>query len=201
MPKSQSETAPERLAFKRGFKTEAERIAAQCRSDLGLKDFQPLSAFSLAEHLNLKVIAPTDLLGLSNNSLAALLNSGGASHWSAVTIGKDKPELIIYNSSHSPCRTESNIMHECAHVLLEHLMGKIDTSLAIPLRKYDAMQEMEAEWLGGCLQLPTPALKKFYVFGSHTAEQIAELFNASLQMVRYRLGVTGALAMKLRYKR
>lgn len=201
MPESQSESKSEKVKFRRGFKTEAEGMAVQCRQELGLKDFQPLSAFTLAKHLGLEVINPIDLHGLSDYALAALLNGSDSGHWSAVTIGKNKAELIIYNNSHSSCRTESNIMHECAHVLLGHSMGKIDTSLAIPLRKYDAVQEMEAEWLGGCLQLPIPALKKYYVFGSYTADQIAELFNASLQMVRYRLGVSGALAIKSRYKR
>lgn len=201
MPKSQSETSLQKVKFRRGFKTEAERMAMQCRHDLGLKDFQPLSSFTLAKHLGLEVITPADIPELGDQFLAALLNGGGASHWSAVTIGRDKPELIIYNSSHSHSRTESNIMHETAHVLLKHPMGEIDTSLGIPLRKYDVVQEMEAEWLGGCLQLPTPALKKYYAFGSYTEEQIAELFNASLQMVRYRLGVSGALAIKSRFKR
>lgn len=201
MPKSQSENELTDVKFRRGFKTEAERIAAQCRCYLGLKDFQPLSAFALAKHLNLEVITPNDIPGLGSDPLSALLNGQGASHWSAVTIGRDKPELIIYNSSHSSSRTESNIMHETAHVLLEHPMCEIDTALGIPLRKYDALQEMEAEWLGACLQLPTPALKKYYVFGSHTIEQISTLFNASLQMVRYRIGVSGAQAIKSRYKR
>src|SRR3954462_3446399 len=104
MPKSQSKATSEKIKFRRGFKTEAERIAAQCRYDLGLKDFQPLSAFSLAKHLNLEIVTPADIPGVSNDSLAALLNGDGASNWSAVTIGRDKPELIIYNSSHSPYR-------------------------------------------------------------------------------------------------
>lgn len=200
MPKSQSEATSKIIKFRRGFKADAERIAAECRRELSLKDFQPLSAFALAGHLKLKVIAPFDIPGLGSESLSHLLNSKGASHWSAVTIGIDKPELIIYNSSHSSSRTESNIMHEAAHVLLEHPMAEIDTTLGIPLRKYDAVQEMEAEWLGACLQLPTPALKKYYVFGSSTVAEIAEIFNASQQMVRYRIGVSGAQAIKSRFK-
>jgi hypothetical protein len=63
------------------------------------------------------------------------------------------------------------------------------------------MQEMEAEWLGACLQLPTAALKKYFVFGSYSHEQISDLFNASLPMVRYRISVTGVQAIKSRYKR
>ena len=201
MLKSQSETATEKISFRRGFKTEAERISIQCRSNLALKDYQPLPAFDLAKYLKLAVLTPSDFHDLSNEALKELLYSERNNHWSAITIGKDEPQMIIYNSSHSSCRTESNIMHECAHVLLKHKMGIIDTSLGIPLRTFDPVQEMEAEWLGGCLQLPTPALKKYYIYGSYTAEQIAELFNASLPMVRYRLGVSGVITMKSRFKR
>lgn len=201
MAKLPNEIITEKIKLRRGFKTDSENIAAHYRCELGLKEFQPLSSFELARHLNLEVITPADVPGLSNESLTALLSKEGSSHWSAVTIGVEKPVLIVYNSSHSPARVESNIMHEAAHVILKHPMGEIDTSLAIPLRKYDPMQEMEAEWLGACLQLPAAALKKYYAFGSHTPEQIAELFTASIQMVRYRLGVSGAAAIKARSRK
>lgn len=198
MPTSKNETLSNKPNFRRGFKTDAERIAERCRVELGLKDFQPLSSFLLAKHLQLQVITPAEIPGLETRHLDELLTGSGASNWSAVTIGRDRPTMIIYNSSHSNSRTESNIMHESAHVLLGHVMGEIDTSLGLALRKYDPVQEMEAEWLGGCLQLPTPALKKYFVFGSHSVEQIAENFTASVQMVKYRLGVTGCITMKSR---
>lgn len=201
MLKSKNDIASAEPTFRRGFKTDAERIAVKCRQEIGLKDFQPLSSFALAKHLNLQVITPTDIPNLNSKYLDELLTGNGANHWSAVTIGREKPTMIIYNSSHSPSRNESNIMHESAHVLLKHSMGEIDTSFGIPLRKYDPVQEMEAEWLGGCLQLPKPALIKHYVYGSYSLKQIAELFTASFSMVRYRLGVSGAMAMKLRFSK
>jgi hypothetical protein len=201
MPKSQSKAQSQNLKLRRGFKTEAEQIAGRCRSELSLNEWDPLPCFLLAKHLGLQVITPTDIPGLSQKSLDALINGQGASHWSAVTIGIEKPALIIYNDSHSAPRIESDVMHEAAHVLLKHPMSEIDMSIGIPLRKYDQMQEMEAEWLGACLQLPAAALKKYYSFGNHTAEQICALFKASTQMVRYRLGVSGATAIKSRFKR
>ena len=58
-------------------------------------------------------------------------------------------------SQTSESRIQSDIMHELAHVLLGHKMEEINPSLGFPLRKYDQSQEDEAEWLGGCLQLPS----------------------------------------------
>lgn len=188
-------------SFKRGFKSNAEKISANCRTELKLNDFDPLPAFLLAEHLKLEILTPDQIPGLGSLHLAQLMQPPGSEHWSAITIGNDKPCHIIYNNSHSSSRTQSNIMHELAHVLLGHTMGEIDTSMGMPLRKYDQDQENEAEWLGGCLQLPKPALIKYFVFKKYTPEQIAEAFNASLAMVRYRIGVSGVQVLKTRLKR
>lgn len=187
--------------FRRGFKKDADDLASKYRLELSLKDYDPLPAFKLAEHLQLKVICPKQLEGLAKNHLEHLLSEEGASSWSAVTLGIEKPSLIIYNSAHSPARIESDIMHEAAHVLLGHKMCEIDTSYGIPLRKYDETQEHEAEWLGACLQLPKPAMIRHYVFKSLTIEQIATMFNASIPMVNYRVGVSGAMSIKSRMRK
>lgn len=196
MPKltNESSSTP---GFPRGFKSKAENVAINCRRNLGLKDYDPLSSFSLAEHLNLRITNPLEL-GLGENHLNELLSGHGSTCWSAITIGREAPSLIIHNTTHSAYRIESNIMHELAHVLLEHRMSEIDTSLGIPLRKYDAQQEIEAEWLGGCLQLPKAALVKYYVYQSLSEREISEKFNASIPMVNYRIRVAGIKVLKAR---
>lgn len=196
MPKSTNDDASLNGSFRRGFKTNAEKIAVEYRKRLGLKDFEPLSALKLAAHFEIEVLCPGEIPGISPDCLSKLL--AGADHWSAITIGREKPTLIIYNDTHSRARTESNLMHEMAHVLLGHEMGEIDTSLGIPLRKYDSMQENEAEWLGGCLQLPKPALLKYFVYNNFSVEQISEMFNASRAMVNYRIRVSGVKVIQYR---
>lgn len=51
--------------------------------------------------------------------------------------------------------------------------------------------EKEAEWLGGCLQLPRIALHYHYKVYGNSLKEIAEKFNASQDMVKFRLGVSG----------
>lgn len=201
MPKSKSGDSSLNGSLRRGFKSEAEGISIEYRKLLGLKDYEPLPALKLAAHLEIEVISPMDIPGMSANCLSTLISDSGSDHWSAVTIGREKPSLIIYNNSHSPARTESDIMHEISHVLLAHEMGQIDTSLGVPLRKYDLIQEAEAEWLGGCLQLPKPALLKHFVYNNLTVDQIAEMFTASRAMVNYRIGVSGVKAIQWRLRK
>ncbi|MEM1309362.1 MAG: ImmA/IrrE family metallo-endopeptidase [Cyanobacteria bacterium P01_H01_bin.153] len=78
----------------------------------------------------------------------SLLESG--SNWSASIVHED-PIQIINNPNHAGSRRESNLMHELAHVLLNHPMVEFST-VGEPLRK--KQYENEATYLGGCLQIP-----------------------------------------------
>ncbi len=192
---------PKKNSFRRGFKSEAENLSIYYRKKLSLNDHDPLSAFDLALHLNLDIWSPDQIPGIAPQHLSTLVNPPGSEHWSAITLGiTDVPSTIIYNTSHSESRIQSDIMHELAHVLLGHKMEEIDTSLGLPLRKYDQSQEDEAEWLGGCLQLPKAALIRYYVYKNYSIEQIAQTFKASIQMTKYRVGVSGVSVIKTRLK-
>ncbi len=172
------------------------------RKDLGLSDSDPLCAFKLADQLKLEILTPDQIPGLTSQHLSLLIQPPGSDHWSAITLGSSNAaSTIIYNTSHSEPRVQSDIMHELAHVLLGHAMEEIDTSLGLPLRKYDQTQEDEAEWLGGCLQLPKSALVKYFVYKNYSAEQIAETFKASVAMTKYRIGVSGVSVIKKRLKK
>lgn len=182
--------------FRRGFKKEADLLAIEYRNKLGLKPQDPLPALQVAKLLQLTVKTPSEICGMTAELVEDLLSSEGRTIFSAVTIGIEKPVMIIHNPYHSPARQESNIMHECAHVMLNHQMAEFDNTYGFLLRQYDQEQENEAEWLGGCLQLPKEALIKHFIFNSRTIEEISEIFTASIQMVRFRIGLCGIEAMK-----
>lgn len=83
-------------------------------------------------------------------------------------------------------------MHELAHILCEHEPSKlvqIDPSIPV-LRTFDPVQEDEAIWLGGCLQLPRPALLWAIRRGMDNTA-IEKHFCASDDIVRYRRQITG----------
>jgi uncharacterized protein DUF955 len=174
-----------------GFKSKAERRAVELRSELGLRAEAPLAARRLAKHLKVAVIGPAEIPGMTPALLDRPLVVDPSS-WSARTISCHGRRVIIHNTAHSPCRQESDVMHELAHLLCEHQPSELIRldGFPCPLRKFHAEHEDEAAWLGGCLQLPRPALW-WAVRAGMTEMQIVEHFTASDDMVRYRRGKTG----------
>lgn len=181
-----------KIKYKRGFKKWADDEAGRLRKELGLSAFSPLCAFKLCEHLDIPVWQPNQVGGLTPEQLKILLQSS-SNHWSAATIPLSTDQhLIIHNPNHSPARQQSNLMHEVAHILCGHEVSeeRKSTGLSGFLRNHDEEQENEAEWLGACLQLPRPALL-WALKRRMKLDQIAEHFSASVEMVRYRINVTG----------
>lgn len=176
--------------YRRGFKKWADEISVKLRNDLNLKHYESLCPTVLAKHLGLEVLIPSEIPNMNSTILKNLYENN--SSWSAVTIGiNKKPSLIIHNDTHSIERQRSNIFHEIAHVLCEHEMCVFgDLNCAIPLRKFDETQEDEANWLGYCLHLPISGLiacgKRNY-----TLSQISINYTASLELVKYRMNITG----------
>ncbi len=179
------------VKYRKGFKTWSEDKSIELRKSLNLKPWSPMGSFDLANHLQIKITTPDNINGLSHEHIK-LLNNGD--HWSAIKIKTGSTFLIIHNDEHHKTRQESNIMHELAHIICGHEMPQNNfPHLGLLLRDYNEEQEKEAEYFGAALQLPRIAL--YYAkkdFGLDT-KKIAEKFNASEVMVRYRLGVTGLL--------
>lgn len=199
MPTSRTKSSRPSV-LKRGFKAEAERKALYYRKELGLKDHDPLPARRLAEYLNIRILTPSDIPGISVELLDTLLNQHKGC-WSAAIFIRNDKEYIIYNPTHSANRQESDLMHEIAHAICGHELKELESAIfgcVIPLRKYDHEQEAEAECLGACLQLPKSALFHYHHIKKKTPEQISEVFTASSQMVRYRLSISGVTKIKWR---
>lgn len=177
--------------MRRGFKTWAENLALEQRRNLSLRDVSSLPARVLADHLEITIIAPNGIPDIPQNILVQLHNADHES-WSAITLERNNCTLIIHNQTHSPRRQESDIMHELAHILCNHQpsqLVKLDY-FPIPFRSYNPIQEEEASWLGGCLQLPRAALL-WAIHRGMNNEAIAQHFGSSCDLVRFRRQVTG----------
>jgi Zn-dependent peptidase ImmA (M78 family) len=83
-------------------------------------------------------------------------------------------------------------MHELSHVLLGHEPARVDVTEdgLLMLNTFDRLQEEEANWLAGCLLLPRNALMAIRGRGLDL-RTAARNFGVSLDMLRYRLNVTG----------
>lgn len=177
--------------FIKGFKTRCENISLQVRKGVGLGKTNPLSTQVLAEYLGVLLLRPTDIEGLPVETVRLLLGKGRDA-WSAVTISRGDFDIVIYNSAHSRARQSSDIMHELAHILLEHKASKIIMSQQVPvmLREYDRNLEEEAAWLAGCLLLPRAATL-FIKSSRMSAEEACESYEVSNSLLNYRMNITG----------
>lgn len=177
--------------FRRGFKTWAEKQGLEYRAALGLRITDHLPANALAGYLKISVFTPGDFPGLQAKHLKHLLNKG-KSQWSALTVPHPEGHIVIYNPTHSASRQESDLMHELAHILCGHPAPQLQHIPGFPLglREYDIDKEKEAEWLGGCLQLPRNSLSWALRRGMDH-DSIADHFKASKDMVRFRVNMTG----------
>ena len=177
--------------MRHGFKQWCETTAAHYRADLGLKPQDPLDPRELAAHLGVIVWRPEEVPDLSRSSLRQLTR-GDPDSWSAVTIRHGNTNLTIVNSAHAPTRQRSSLSHELAHIVLDHEPGRIDLSPAghLLLTSYEREQEEEADWLSGTLLVPRPGLVIAYR-STHDPESLASHFGVSVDMLNWRLRMTG----------
>ncbi len=177
--------------LERGFKSWCERSALGIRAELGIEAHLPLKARQLAEHLGVSLLTPGELSGLPEDILTQLMHTDPQG-WSAVSFTIANVTTVIYNGRNSRGRQSSDIMHELSHVILNHEPSQVILSVdgEIAMRTYDAKQEDEANWFGWTLLLPRPALT-YCVQRRLTTSQIAEEYEVSEQLVKFRRGMTG----------
>ena len=179
--------------MQRGYKAWCERFSADTRATLGLSSAAPLGARQLAAHLGIRVWTPDDVPGLSPETRKVLLrNDGTPSCWSAVTLVVGEKTLVILNSSHSPARQASDLMHELAHRIRNHEPEEMSISSEglMLLKAYDKEQEEEADWLAGALLLPRDALVHIKRQGISDEDVVAQ-YSVSKRMYTYRMSMTG----------
>lgn len=180
--------------LQRGFKAKAEKLALEKRKELGLNPCDAMCAFKLAELLKIGIYGVSHFIGSEEKvkSTKVFLKE-----WSALTmLTKTGNRIIIHNDSHTIARQQSNLMHEISHIILEHKHESKNTILSgLPLmREYNELQEEEAKCLGATLQLPKLCLL-WANKRNMTYNEIAEHYNASVEMVRYRINITGLLKL------
>ncbi len=176
--------------FTRGFKNWCETIALQHRRTLKLRPIDPLDPQAVANSLGIQVRGIEEIPGLDPQVVRILLRDSRS--WSAVTISNGRKNVVILNSAHTGGRPASDLMHELAHVIIGHEPGSahITEDGSLILNTYNREQEDEANWLGGCLLLPRPAL--LWIKRQGLEEQaVSGQYRASIAMLRYRLNVTG----------
>ena len=151
--------------------------------------------------MKVPLLTPADIVGLSPD-VVRLLVTEHAENWSAVTLIIGTGHAIIYNPEHSARRQSSDLMHEIAHILIEHEPDRMIVSgdAKLVLRTFDGTQEEEARWLAGCLLLPRPALLWIERSGL-SLEQTCRKFLVSRDLLTYRRNISGVTLQTKRRRR
>ncbi|WP_284740759.1 ImmA/IrrE family metallo-endopeptidase [Amycolatopsis sp. RTGN1] len=179
------------MAYYRGFKAEAERLALTMRKELGLTAYPRLDPYRLAEHLSISVRPLTSLQNQGSEIVSAIrvLHGPEASSFSAVTVFRGTERVVVHNEAHPPGRQASNITHELSHGLLLHPAAPVLDGRGC--RNWNPDAEDEANFLAGALLVPSKAAWWIAKQG-RPFEQAAEDYGCSVDMVRWRVNVTGA---------
>ena len=186
------------MALRRGFKSEAERIAKQVRAELELNGSQPVAPETLANLLGIEIRAGDELIPRARFVELDQIQRGA---FSACTLRPSNGRIVVvYNPLSSPSRRTSDLAHELAHILLDHKLSQIESLGDITFLSCDQTQEEEAAWLSGCLLLPRALLLAEVRKGSD-AKAIAKSYRVSEEMARYRLNVTGVVRQHQASKR
>lgn len=185
--------------MRRGFKAESERIAASARAELGLSKIDMLDPWTMAAHMGVLVLGADQLNLAAEHANQLLVNDPDA--WSGMTLAEKDTKLIVLNPAHSQARRCATLMHELAHIMLDHAPASAVASVSglVLLSDYSDDQESEADWLGAALLLPEAALLHYRAAG-RSAAQIAQMFGVSLDLCNWRCRMTG-VERRLSYRR
>jgi Zn-dependent peptidase ImmA (M78 family) len=176
--------------MRRGFKTEAERLADRTRAQLGLQPHDHMVIRDLAVHLNIEMHSADTLVEQSDLDQLDQIQPGA---FSAATFHLPNGRTaIVTNPNNEPGRINSDISHEIAHLLLNHEVRELQQLDGHTFFTCNPEQEEEANWLAGCLLLPRALLLREAFAGSDPAT-IAQNHHVSIPMARFRLNASGVL--------
>ena len=176
------------MALRRGFKSEAERIAKQVQADLGLSISESVEPKLIAELLGIEVRAGDELIPRERFEELGDIQPDA---FSACTLRPSPDRTVVVHNPLSPkTRRKSDIAHELAHTLLDHELSRVQRLGDVTFLSCNPVQEEEAAWLSGCLLLPRALLLAEIQRGAG-ASDIARKHGVSERMAQYRLDVTG----------
>lgn len=182
------------MGFRRGFKTEANRIAIDVRADLGLPAEAPLDPWAVCLRLDVPVIKLSSLVDAGGALIGQHFLDEEPNAFSAVTLPVGMSTVIVHNDRHAPVRQRSNLFHELAHCFLGHPLKAVFRTDGTRARDGDV--EDEAAFLGGCLLITNEAACRIVNLGIQATA--GRTYGVSTEMMSYRLRVSGANQIAIR---
>ena len=174
--------------MRRGFKSEARKIASSVRGELGLARSAALDVWQLADWLAVPVL-PLSSFGADAKRAVRYFSTVDQAVFSAVTVFDGTRRLIVHNDYHSSGRQASDVCHELSHCLLMHDPTPVLDGRGC--RYWSREIEDEANWLSGMLLVPDEAAISVVQSGLELGGAAA-MYGVSKQMMNFRINVSGA---------
>jgi hypothetical protein len=188
--------------MRRGFKTQARRLALELRAELGLGAYEQFDPYALATEYGIPIFALSDLgRDPEARSAAAHYTESGSATFSAALVPIGSNRFILDNDGHDPKRRRNSVSHEMSHLILEHAFGQVLLT-ADGYRPFSPENEDEANCLGGELLIPYTAAERAARLDWND-EQVADAYDVSIPLARMRMNLSGArkvVANKRAYK-
>jgi hypothetical protein len=170
---------------RRGFKTEAKRLALELRAEIGLDAHSPFDPYAFASEYGIRVVLLSSLDGAARDHF--LRAEGSALSGALIPVGTG--QLILENDAQPLTRRRTTMCHELAHVVLEHKFG---LSLSDERKcGLGGEQEAEADWLSGEMLMPYDGAFRL-ARANVSDEGAACAFDVSLAVARWRMNHSGA---------
>ncbi|WP_326959276.1 ImmA/IrrE family metallo-endopeptidase [Amycolatopsis sp. NBC_01286] len=170
-----------------GFKAKAKRLALEVRKEIDLGPTEEIDPYALAEEYGV------DVLTLAESGLPAeaaeYFTTDGSAKFSAALVPFGAGCYVVENHTHNLCRRRSTMAHEMAHVILEHEFKLLITDDK-GCRSSSSVVEEEAAEFSGELLVPWEGAR-WAAFKRWTDDEVANHFNVSIEMARWRMNSTG----------
>ena len=172
--------------MRRGFKTEAKRLALELRAEIGLNAHVPFDPYAFAREYGIRVVP---LSGLACDERRRFLKANGSA-FSGALIPTGTGVIILENDAQPLTRRRTTMCHEIAHLVLEHDFG---VALATDERTCGVAgaKEQEADWFSGEILIPADGAFRLALNDASDADA-AGAFEVSLAVARWRMNQSGA---------
>jgi Zn-dependent peptidase ImmA (M78 family) len=176
---------------RRGFKTEARRLALEIRAELGLDAYARFDPYALADEYGIPIFSLGDL---GNDQVArkaaAHYTQSRSATFSAALVPIGYKRFILDNDRHDQRRRRNSVSHEMSHLLLEHEFDQVLLT-AEGCRALSRDKEGEADWLGGELLIPYAAAERAARLDWND-DEVADFYYVSVSLARMRMNYSGA---------
>ncbi len=168
-------------------KEQLEAIVSRFRSDLNLREMDPINSLQIdVEGVRVVKLTTTDCF---DRRTLRRLRDEACSEWSAMSVPLNKNMdrwAVLLNDCHTLERQRVTLLEEYWHILMGHKLTKVARVAEAYGRTYDKAEEHDAYYLASATLLPRKAIQ-VAVMKSQTSTEIAQRFGTSPELVEYRI--------------